>query len=161
MISPNSAVETKALVRQSLQSGEATKLLSIGGDGLFHLLLQFAIEFKVPLAIAPGGTGNDFPKLSVRVKDELVAFGSPAAIEVDENGVINGGKHLKPFEVDKLVEERGEEIIFFDSRNSFEAKIGKFKNAIVPDIESTRDFIKEIEINERLLIFYALFFDGL
>lgn len=92
-----------------------------------------------------GGTGNDFPKLSVRVKDELVAFGSPAEIEVDENGVINGGKHLKPYEVDKLVEERGEEVVFFDSRNSFEAKIGKFKNAIVPDIESTRDFIKEIE----------------
>ena len=92
-----------------------------------------------------GGTGNDFPKLSVRVKDELVAFGSPAEIEVDENGVINGGKHLKPYEVDKLVEERGNEIVFFDARNSFEAKIGKFKNAIVPDIESTRDFIKEIE----------------
>ena len=91
------------------------------------------------------GTGNDFPKLNVRVKDELVAFGSPAEIEVNESGVINGGKHLKPYEVDKLVEERGEEIIFFDSRNSFEAKIGKFKNAIVPDIEASRDFIKEIE----------------
>ena len=60
MISPSSAVETKSLVRQSLQSGETTRLLSVGGDGLFHLLLQFAIEFKVPLAIAPGGTGNDF-----------------------------------------------------------------------------------------------------
>jgi diacylglycerol kinase (ATP) len=60
MISPGSAVETKTLVRQSLQSGEATKLLSVGGDGLFHLLLQFAIEFNVPLAVAPGGTGNDF-----------------------------------------------------------------------------------------------------
>jgi diacylglycerol kinase (ATP) len=35
-------------------------LLSVGGDGLFHLLLQFAIEFEVPLAVAPGGTGNDF-----------------------------------------------------------------------------------------------------
>ena len=60
MISPNSAAETKSLVRESLNNGEATKLLSVGGDGLFHLLLQFAIEFKVPLAIAPGGTGNDF-----------------------------------------------------------------------------------------------------
>jgi diacylglycerol kinase (ATP) len=60
MISPNSAAETKSLVRDSLQSGETTRLLSVGGDGLFHLLLQFAIEFKVPLAVAPGGTGNDF-----------------------------------------------------------------------------------------------------
>jgi diacylglycerol kinase (ATP) len=60
MISPNSAAETRSLVRQSLQSGQTTRLLSVGGDGLFHLLLQFAIEFKVALAIAPGGTGNDF-----------------------------------------------------------------------------------------------------
>jgi diacylglycerol kinase (ATP) len=60
MISPNSAAETKALVAESLRNGEGTRLLSVGGDGLFHLLLQFAIEFKVPLAIVPGGTGNDF-----------------------------------------------------------------------------------------------------
>jgi diacylglycerol kinase (ATP) len=60
MISPNSATETKTLVAETLRNGEATKLLSVGGDGLFHLLLQFAIEFKVPLAIVPGGTGNDF-----------------------------------------------------------------------------------------------------
>jgi diacylglycerol kinase (ATP) len=60
MISPNSAAETRAQVREALRAGEATKLLSVGGDGLFHLLLQLAIEFKVPLALAPGGTGNDF-----------------------------------------------------------------------------------------------------
>jgi diacylglycerol kinase (ATP) len=60
MISPNSAAETKSLVRESLRNGEANRLISVGGDGLFHLLLQFAIEFKVPLAVAPGGTGNDF-----------------------------------------------------------------------------------------------------
>jgi diacylglycerol kinase (ATP) len=60
MISPSSAAETKSLVRDSLQNGEATRLLSVGGDGLFHLLLQFAVEFQVALAIVPGGTGNDF-----------------------------------------------------------------------------------------------------
>ena len=60
MISPNSAAETKSLVRESLQSVQANRLLSVGGDGLFHLLLQLAVEFRVPLAIAPGGTGNDF-----------------------------------------------------------------------------------------------------
>jgi len=60
MISPNSVAETKLLVRESLRNGEADKLISVGGDGLFHLLLQLAIEFKVPLAVVPGGTGNDF-----------------------------------------------------------------------------------------------------
>ena len=91
------------------------------------------------------GTGHDFPRLSVKVKPELVAFGTPDEIKVDVNGVVGGGKHLKPYEVDKLVEERGDDVIFFDGRNAYEAKIGKFKNAIVPDVETTHDFINEIE----------------
>lgn len=91
------------------------------------------------------GTGHDFPRLSVKVRPELVAFGTPDEIKVDINGVIGGGKHLKPYEVDKLVAERGDEVIFFDGRNSYEAKIGKFKNAIVPDIQTSLDFVEEIE----------------
>jgi UPF0176 protein len=91
------------------------------------------------------GLGTEFPRLSIKVKPELVAFGAPHEVEVDKNGVVNGGAHLKPWAVDKLVEERGDEVVFFDGRNAFEAKIGKFKNALVPDVETSRDFIGEIE----------------
>ena len=91
------------------------------------------------------GTGNDFPKLKIKVKEELVAFGNPGEIQVDENGVIGGGVHLRPEEVNKLVEERGDDVIFFDGRNAFEAKIGKFKNAVVPDVTTSHNFVKEIE----------------
>ena len=91
------------------------------------------------------GTGNEFPRLRVVVKDELVAFGNPDEIKVDENGVIGGGVHLRPEQVEELVKERGDEVVFFDGRNAYEAKIGKFKNAVVPDVESSRDFVKEIE----------------
>lgn len=91
------------------------------------------------------GTGNDFPRLSVKVRPELVAFGHPDEIKVDEGGVVGGGKHLKPYHVNKLVEERGDEVVFFDGRNAFEAKIGKFKNAIVPDVATSHDFVSEIE----------------
>jgi UPF0176 protein len=91
------------------------------------------------------GNGNEFPRLRVVVKDELVAFGSPGEIEVDENGVIGGGVHLRPEQVEELVKERGDEVVFFDGRNAYEAKIGKFKNAIVPDVDTSRDFIREIE----------------
>ncbi len=91
------------------------------------------------------GTGNDFPRLKVTVKKELVSFGHPDEIQVDVNGVINGGVHLKPKDVHKLVEERGDEVVFFDGRNAFEAKIGKFKNAVVPDTVTSHDFVKEIE----------------
>ena len=93
MISPNSALETKALVRKSLQSGEATKLLSVGGDGLFHLLLQLAIEFKVPLAMTPGGTGNDFYRtlgwFDHDLTDYLEHLNSAAPSLVDV-GVVDG-----------------------------------------------------------------------
>ena len=93
MISPNSAAETKALVAESLRNGEATRLLSIGGDGLFHLLLQFAIEFKVPLAIVPGGTGNDFYRtlgwFDHNLTDYLEHLTSTAPTLVDV-GVVDG-----------------------------------------------------------------------
>ena len=91
------------------------------------------------------GTGGDFPRLKVTVKPELVEFGLPVDIVVNKNGVANGGKHLKPHEVNKLVAERGDEVRFFDSRNGYEAKIGQFKNAIVPEVSHTRDFVSEIQ----------------
>jgi len=91
------------------------------------------------------GQGDEFPRLSVKVKKELVAFSSPTEIQVDINGVVNGGKHLRPEEVNKLVEERGDEVVFFDGRNAFEAKIGKFRGALVPDVLTSHDFVGEVE----------------
>ena len=91
------------------------------------------------------GIGNDFPRLSVRVRNEIVTFGVPDEIKVNENGIIGGGQHLSPREVNQLVEERGDDVVFFDGRNAFEARIGRFKNAIVPDTRTTPDFVRELE----------------
>jgi UPF0176 protein len=91
------------------------------------------------------GLGNDFPRLSVRVRDELVAFGCPEELIVDENGVVAGGIQLRPEEVNQLVAKRGDEVVFFDGRNSFETKIGKFRDAILPEVTNSRDFVGEIE----------------
>ena len=91
------------------------------------------------------GHGNEFPRLKIRVRDELVAFGNPNELVVDKNGVVGGGVHLRSDQIEKLIEERGDDVVFFDGRNAFEAKIGKFKNAIVPDVTTTRDFVNEIE----------------
>jgi len=91
------------------------------------------------------GLHEDFPKLSIKVRDEIVTFGAPDELKVDENGVVGGGKHLKPQQVHKLVAERGQDVVFFDGRNAHEAAIGKFKGAVVPVTETTRDFITELE----------------
>ncbi|HYF97018.1 MAG TPA: rhodanese-related sulfurtransferase [Patescibacteria group bacterium] len=91
------------------------------------------------------GTGDEFPKLSVKVREELVSFKKPDEVKVSEKGVEGGGKHLKPEALHKLVEEKGDDVVFFDGRNAYEAQVGKFKDAIVPATETTRDFVEEIE----------------
>jgi UPF0176 protein len=91
------------------------------------------------------GSRDHFPKLSIKVRDEIVSFNAGDELKVDEKGVVGGGVHLKPEEVHKLVEERGEDVVFFDGRNAFEAKVGKFKNAVVPNTRTSHDFIKELD----------------
>lgn len=91
------------------------------------------------------GRSVDFPRLSVKVRDEIVSFGAPDELRVDADGVVGGGTHLSPGAVHKLVAERGDDVVFFDGRNAFEAEIGRFRGAIVPDVETTRDFVAELD----------------
>lgn len=92
------------------------------------------------------GAREDFPRMSVKTRRELVGFqNSEDEFDVDNNGVIGGGVHLKPDEVHELVEKYGDDVVFFDGRNAHEAKIGKFKNAVVPNTNTSRDFIAELE----------------
>ena len=91
------------------------------------------------------GRSLDFPKLSVKVRDEIVSFGAPGELRVDENGVVGGGEHLSPEQLHELIDERGDEVVFFDGRNALEAQIGRFRGAIVPDTETTRDFVRLLD----------------
>lgn len=91
------------------------------------------------------GLGDDFPRLSVKVRSEIVTFGAREELKVDDAGVVGGGVHLSPQQVHELVDERGDDVVFFDGRNAFEAQIGKFKNAVVPDVETTREFVAQLD----------------
>ncbi|HEY5806247.1 MAG TPA: rhodanese-related sulfurtransferase [Candidatus Saccharimonadales bacterium] len=122
---------------------------TVGGD--LDDLKAYAKETKSYAAFksttfkwSDGGREN-FPKLSIKVRDEIVTFGATDELKVDENGVAGGGKHLKPEEVHKLVEARGDDVVFFDGRNAYEAAVGKFKDAVVPETRTTRDFLKDLE----------------
>ena len=92
------------------------------------------------------GSREDFPRMSVKTRRELVGFqNSDEEFAVDERGVVGGGVHLKPKQVHELVEKYGDDVVFFDGRNAHEAAIGKFKNAVVPNTNTSRDFIAELE----------------
>ena len=90
------------------------------------------------------GSRDHFPKLRVKVRDEIVAFGAGDELQVDETGVVGGGKHLKPTEVNELVNRYGDDVVFFDGRNTYEAAVGRFKGAVVPDTRTSKDFIAEL-----------------
>jgi UPF0176 protein len=90
------------------------------------------------------GGSEDFPRMSVKARPEIVAFGASDELKVDENGVVGGGKHIKPHKLNDFLEKH-KDAVFFDGRNAHEAAIGKFKNAIVPDTHTSRDFISELE----------------
>ncbi|TQM66410.1 rhodanese-related sulfurtransferase [Klugiella xanthotipulae] len=94
---------------------------------------------------APWRVSTDFPRLSVKVREEIVSFGAPEELLVDSTGVVGGAAKLTPQELHNLVAEKGEEVVFFDGRNAFEAEIGKFTGAVVPEVATTHDFIRELD----------------
>ena len=93
------------------------------------------------------GSAEDFPKLSVKVREEIVTFGVPGELEIDESGVVGGGVHLSPDEVHALLEEKPD-AVFFDGRNAIEAEIGRFSGAVVTPATTTRDFVTLLDAGE-------------
>ncbi|MDQ3123621.1 MAG: rhodanese-related sulfurtransferase [bacterium] len=94
------------------------------------------------------GSRDNFPKLKVKVKDEVVAFDAVDELRVNKSGVVGGGKYLNPKALHRLIEEKGDEVIFYDGRNLYEAQIGRFKNTIIPNAKTSRDFKQDIETGE-------------
>ncbi|MFW0787221.1 rhodanese-related sulfurtransferase [Gordonia sp. CPCC 206044] len=91
------------------------------------------------------GVGDDFPRLSVRVRPEIVTFGVPDEVRVDADGVVGGGARLSPKAVHDLVAARGEDVVFFDGRNRIESEVGRFSGAVTTDAQTTRDFVPMLD----------------
>ena len=74
-----------------------------------------------------------FKKTIVRVRKEIVTSGLKVNLK-------NKGNYVSPEEFNNLIEKQ--KITVLDARNNYETKIGKFKNAITPNIETFREFKK-------------------
>lgn len=84
------------------------------------------------------GTAEDFPKLSVKVRKELVT------LEPDEDfDVFDKGTPLRPEQWHAYLEAHPDAIVF-DARNAYESQVGKFANAITPDIKTFKDVKAEV-----------------
>lgn len=80
-----------------------------------------------------------FPKLKVKVRPEIVTLGLRKA-DMDVH-LENKAHYIEPAELLELYEKQ-EDFVILDARNVYEAKIGKFKNALIPPIDNFRDFPK-------------------
>lgn len=82
--------------------------------------------------------GNSFPKISVRVRDEIVGT------KFDKgtiNPQIKTGIRINPRELHSWYENE-KDFVIVDMRNDYEYSSGHFKNSINPGLENSRDLPK-------------------
>ncbi len=72
-----------------------------------------------------------FAKMFVRVREEVVTLRSDAKLE-------NKAPYISPADLHAEL-ERGEDLVLVDMRNDYEARIGKFENAITLPMANFRD----------------------
>ena len=100
----------------------------------FRHKLDMHPEFStMPLKIAVDDDGKSFFRLTIKVRQRIVADGLPD----DEYDVTNVGNHLTALEFNEAMESP--DTIVVDMRNHYESEVGHFKNAILPQCESFRE----------------------
>ncbi len=92
------------------------------------------------------GTGDAFPRLSVKVRNEIVSLHLHEN-DFDPNEVT--GVHLKPDELKQWYDE-GREFYIVDMRNDYELKVGKFEGTIFPGLQNFRDLRERVVELENL-----------
>ena len=83
--------------------------------------------------------GASFYKLTIKVKEEIVKYNVDKG-DYDMNHV---GKHLSAKEFNSKLEE--DNTLVVDMRNYYESEVGRFENAIIPDVDTSRDLLPEVK----------------
>ena len=86
----------------------------------------------VPFKMAVEENLNSFLKLAIKVKKQIVADG----LNSNEYDVTNVGKHLSAKEWNECMNNGA---IVVDVRNHYESRIGHFKGALKPDVDTFRE----------------------
>lgn len=81
------------------------------------------------------GIGNAFPRLSIKVRPEIV---SSHLGEKDIDPRVTTGKYLQADELHRWINE-GKEFYIVDMRNDYEFEVGHFANSILPPLKNFRD----------------------
>lgn len=96
------------------------------------------IDFKT----AQGGS-ESFPKLKIKVKNEIVRLGvDPVKVTVKDTG-----QHLTPQQTHELLSNPPKDLVILDTRNNYESAVGTFEGSITPDIRYFRQLPAYLDEN--------------
>jgi UPF0176 protein len=85
------------------------------------------------------GKGDSFPRLSIKVRNEIVGTRFPKEVDPTKKT----GKYLKPEELRQWYEE-DRDFVVVDMRNSYEFESGHFKKSIDPGMTASRELPEKI-----------------
>jgi len=94
------------------------------------------IEFKIGESEQPA-----FPKMKVKTREEIITLKAGETIDMQ-----NTAPYIEPEELYNVL-KNDEDVVVIDARNEYEARIGKFKNAVTFDIENFRE-LPELALTE-------------
>ena len=111
-------------------------------DSFQNYLYSIPILNQVRLNIAIQDDGKSFFKLKILVRKKIVADG----LDDSSFDVTNSGVHINANEFNALANDPNTVIV--DMRNHYESEVGRFKNAICPDVDTFR---QELQVAEDLM----------
>lgn len=100
---------------------------------LIDQLYQHKEFTDVPFKFGLKVERDAFWKLTIKVKKQIVADG----LTIDDYDISNVGKHLTAEEFNRLMDDP--ETVVVDMRNRYESRIGHFKNALLPGVNTFRE----------------------
>ncbi len=92
------------------------------------------------------GSAADFPRLSIKIRPEIVAFSRKLKTPLTETP----GEYLTPEEVHNLLKKKEENLLVFDVRNTYESRIGYFEGAIKADIQNFCELPEYIDTHQEM-----------
>ena len=124
------------------------------------MYLESTKYFKNIADIEPKATlvsGHQFPKLTVKIRNEIVVLGE----KVTQEEVIKYKKEFTPEEFKKILDEgKADDYIILDMRNDYEYRLGHFKGAIPAGTVNFREVPQLLEryrskANGKKIIWYC------
>lgn len=149
--SPISETELPAIYAEITENAISQKVLGLmimGKEGMnttlacessdtLNAFIQYVIERlqlkEVSLIKTSSSEKRPFKRFDIKIRPEIVTIGNENIVP----GTLQH-KHLSPEDWHQMM--LNGDVVIVDTRNDYETKIGKFKNAIELDIKEFRDF---------------------